>query len=72
MEISEIENKISCHEMNAAQVFTQMKQHIMSRNEVVDAAIEKIKSCELVAPGVMRIRLNEAVGALCELKAFDA
>ena len=28
MELSEIEYKISCNEMNAAQVFTQMKQHI--------------------------------------------
>ena len=28
MEINEIEYKIACGEMNAAQVFTQMKQHI--------------------------------------------
>jgi len=28
MELKEIEYKIACNEMNAAQVFTQMKQHI--------------------------------------------
>ncbi len=28
MEISEIEHKIACGEMSAAQVFTQMKQHV--------------------------------------------
>ena len=28
MEIEEIERKIACNEMGAAQVFTQMKQHI--------------------------------------------
>jgi hypothetical protein len=28
MELNEIEHKIACGEMNAAQVFTQMKQHI--------------------------------------------
>lgn len=28
MEINDIEHKISCNEMSAAQVFTQMKQHI--------------------------------------------
>jgi len=28
MEINKIEHKIACNEMNAAQVFTQMKQHI--------------------------------------------
>jgi len=33
MELSEIEYKISCHELNAAQVFTQMKQHIPADNQ---------------------------------------
>ena len=28
MELNDIEHKIACGEMNAAQVFTQMKQHI--------------------------------------------
>ena len=28
MEIDEIEHKIACGEMTAAQVFTQMKQHV--------------------------------------------
>lgn len=28
MKLNEIENKIACNEMSAAQVFTQMKQHI--------------------------------------------
>lgn len=33
MEIEEIERKIACNEMNAAQVFTQMKQHIDVENK---------------------------------------
>jgi len=28
MELNEIEHKIACNELSAAQVFTQMKQHI--------------------------------------------
>ena len=67
-EINEIENKIACNEMNAAQVFTQMRQHIINRNDVIDEAIATIKSCELVEPNVYRIRLDEAIGALYELK----
>ena len=39
-----------------------------SRNDIIDEAIEKIRDCELVEPNVKRIRLNEAVGALLELK----
>lgn len=31
MDLDKIEHAISCHEMNAAQVFTQMKQHIVTR-----------------------------------------
>lgn len=34
MELSEIERKISHNEMSAAQVFTQMKQHINCGNEL--------------------------------------
>ena len=34
MELSEIEHKIACNEMNAAQVFTQMKQHIDCDSEL--------------------------------------
>ncbi len=34
MEIDEIEDKIACGEMTAAQVFTQMKQHIGNEYEV--------------------------------------
>ena len=30
MELNEIENKIACGEMSAAQVFTQMNQHVES------------------------------------------
>ena len=30
MELNEIEHKIACNEMSAAQVFTQMKQHVES------------------------------------------
>ena len=34
------------------------------RRQALKEAIEVIRSCELVEPNVMRIRLNEAVGAL--------
>lgn len=30
MKISEIEDKIACNELSAAQVFTQMKQHLLA------------------------------------------
>jgi len=33
VELKEIENKIACNEMNAAQTFTQMKQHIDAANK---------------------------------------
>lgn len=33
MEIEEIEHKIACGEMSAAQVFTQMKQHVDNETE---------------------------------------
>lgn len=39
MDINEIEYKIACNELSAAQVFTQMKQHIISRNSIIDEAI---------------------------------
>lgn len=68
MNIDIIEDKIAKNEMNAAQVFTQMKQHIQSRNTVIDEAILAIKNCELVESNVKRIRLYEAIGALVELK----
>ncbi len=32
MKLSEIEYKIACNEMSAAQVFTQMKQHIQPKD----------------------------------------
>ena len=38
------------------------------RNAIIDECISKIKSCELVAPDVKRIRLYEAIGSLIELK----
>lgn len=72
MDLDVIEHKIACNEMSAAQVFTQMKQHIISKNEVLDRAIEKIRSCELVEPGVKRIRLYEAIGSIAELKERNA
>ena len=34
MELNEIEHKIACNELNAAQVFTQMKQHIDAYDEI--------------------------------------
>ena len=125
MELQEIEHKICCGELSAAQVFTRMKQHISElsrysmsagmadqykseaiaarmalgfsadaqdvspsdiifaiselretdrvtgiykRNKIIDACINNIKSCELVAPNVTRIRLHEALGSLIELK----
>ena len=68
MHIDTIQQKIAENEMSAAQVFTQMKQHIISRNDVIDEAIKQIKSCELVEPNVKRIRLYEALGSLYEIK----
>lgn len=68
MDLDVIEHKIACNEMSATQVFTQMKQHIISKNEVLDKAIEQIRTCELVEPGVKRIRLYEAIGSIAELK----
>ena len=71
MHLEVIEKKIAWNEMSPAQVFTQMKQHIISRNDVLDEAIEKINGCELVeppSPGVMRIRLYEALGSIISLK----
>lgn len=38
MKISEIEYKISCHEMNAAQVFTQMKQHVAPQDNWISVS----------------------------------
>jgi len=68
MDLDVIEHKIACNEMSAAQVFTQMMQHIESRNTVLDEAIAAVRSCELVAPNVKRIRLYEALGSIIELK----
>ena len=34
----------------------------------IDECISAIQSCELVEPGIRRIRLYEAIGALVELK----
>ena len=44
MEINEIEYKIACGEMSAAQVFTQMKQHI----DVANSKTSKIIANEAV------------------------
>jgi hypothetical protein len=43
--------------------------YFVLRNNIIDQAIETIKSCELVAPNVRRIRVDQAVGALIELKS---
>ena len=67
MTVDEIEYKIACGEINAAQVFTQMRQHIAIRNYVIDEAIAALKTCEQPEP--KRIRLYEAIGALYELKS---
>jgi len=42
MEINEIENKIACNELSAAQVFTQMKQHIDTRASISIEEHEKL------------------------------
>ena len=34
MTLDEIEHKIACNELNAAQVFTQMKQHIEAAQKI--------------------------------------
>ena len=49
MELKEIEYKISCNEMNAAQVFTQMKQHIPRENIESDEDLDK----RMVAAGMI-------------------
>jgi hypothetical protein len=38
------------------------------RNKAIDDDIEALKECELVEPGVKRIRLYEAMGAVNSLK----
>lgn len=68
MKLAEIEHRIATNEMSATQVFTQMMQHVSKRNDVIDDCIASIRLCELVAPGVYRIRMDEAVGALIGLK----
>jgi len=35
MELNKIEDKIACGEMSAAQVFTQMKQHLTERRKTM-------------------------------------
>jgi len=44
MELSQIEDEIACGEMSAAQVFTQMKQHInsaLARVEDLDTKLDE-------------------------------
>jgi len=69
MDISEIERQISSGEITSAQVFTQMKRYVISRNDILNEAIGAVCSCELVEPTVKRIRLHEALGAIDELKS---
>lgn len=38
------------------------------RSQIIEEAIEAVRSCELVAPNVRRINLDSAVGALLSLK----
>jgi len=42
MELSEIEHKIACNEMSAAQVFTQMKQHIPTNTAEHDIEMVRV------------------------------
>jgi hypothetical protein len=71
MRINEIEISIADGEMTAAQVFTQMRQHVQHRSEIIDEAMTAIFSCEFVEPNVKHIRLYEAVGVLQQLKKID-
>ena len=68
MHLDTIEQKIAENEMNAAQVFTQMKQHIISRNDVLDEALKQINLCHRSFPDAPRISLDEAVGSLWRIK----
>ena len=46
MKIYDIENKIACNELSAAQVYTQMKQHIdtsIERDRLVNELIDAIR-----------------------------
>lgn len=46
----------------------RFQQKEMTRNSIIDEAVDVIKTCELVAPNVYRIRLHEALGALICMK----
>ena len=49
MTLDEIEHKIACNELSAAQVFTQMKQHIkpapLNKSNVEGLVIERCPFC---------------------------
>ncbi|KKM78194.1 hypothetical protein LCGC14_1362410 [marine sediment metagenome] len=63
MKISEIEDKIVSGNLSAAEVFTQMKQHIdaaskKSWNQAIDAAAELMDCGGGVEPEYMRQQLR--------------
>lgn len=47
MELDKIENKIACNELNASQVFTQMKQHIYRQAPCKNACESKAFEIEI-------------------------
>ena len=69
MRLDVIEQKIAENEMTAAQVFTQMRQHIISRNDVLDEALKQIDLCHRSFPDAPRVSLDEVVGALWRIKS---
>ena len=70
-ELIEIEHKIACHELNASQVFTQMKQLIVNESEIhnkaLDKAIEAVESVELQywkSSTIPAVDLGQAIEAI--------
>ena len=68
-------NNVLCDKETGRVVATFYEAHDLDhvignneRNSIIDECINQIKSCELVAADVKRIRLYEALGALVELK----
>lgn len=55
------------HELNSNPDLVKIREQFI-RNKAIDDAVEALKECELVEPGVKRIRLYEAMGAIGSLK----
>jgi len=45
------------------------KEFHSKRDSVIDECISTVKTCELIAPDIRRVRLYEVIGSLVELKS---